>query len=71
MCLSPAGMSPPSHGPEERASLAQVISAHRPSEFSSDVPWELAVPKGIANGLSGLMVLGTTSWNSRGLFPAC
>lgn len=70
MCVSPAGMPPPTHGPGEQASLAQVISPHCPSAFSLDVPWELAVPKGIVNGLSGPMVLGATSQNLLGLFPA-
>lgn len=50
-------MPPPTLGPWEWASLAQVTSAHGPLAFSLDVLCGLAVPEGVANGLSGLAVL--------------
>lgn len=57
VCLSTAGVPPPTQGPWEWTSLAQVNSAHDPLAFFLDVLCRLAVPEWVANGLSGLAAL--------------
>lgn len=56
-CLSSARSPPPTPGPWERASPSRVTLAHDPLAFSLDVPCGLAVPEGVASGLSGLTAL--------------
>lgn len=49
---------------------SRYASSHPQPWGAGPTPLELAVPKGIVSGLSGLMVLGATSRNPLGLFPA-